>query len=60
MSDVTPWPRLIALSQALRVSPARFWRLSLKEWRALASPMREALTRAAFDELAVRFPDEHR
>lgn len=40
------------------IAPAEFWRLSLKEWRALVSPAHETLTRAAFDALARRFPDE--
>ena len=57
MTERMPWRRLLALSQTLGVAPAQFWRLSLREWRALTAPAREALTRAAFDALARRFPD---
>jgi hypothetical protein len=60
MPERTPWGRLLALSQTLGVAPVGFWRLSLKEWRALVSPAHETLTRAAFDALAQAFPDEER
>lgn len=60
MSDATPWPRLLALSQTLNLAPASFWRLSLREWRALVVPAKDTLTRAAFDALARRFPDKAR
>ncbi len=49
------------LAAALRcgVTPAYFWRLSLREWRALAAPVGEdTLTRAAFTALARKFPDD--
>lgn len=39
------------------MTPAEFWRLSLREWRVLAAPAEAALTRADFDALAARFPD---
>jgi uncharacterized phage protein (TIGR02216 family) len=56
--EPTPWRALLAAAQRLGVTPAEFWRLSLREWRALAAPSAEAaLTRAAFDALAARFPD---
>jgi uncharacterized phage protein (TIGR02216 family) len=58
MTERTPWRRLLALSQSLGVAPAQFWRLSLREWRVLVAPAHESLTRAAFDALARRFPDE--
>jgi uncharacterized phage protein (TIGR02216 family) len=48
------------MAQQIGVAPAQFWRLSLKEWRALISPAHDALTRATFDALAQRFPDEER
>ncbi|HYD71991.1 MAG TPA: phage tail assembly chaperone [Candidatus Binatia bacterium] len=60
MTERTPWARLLALSLTLGVAPSKFWRLSLKEWRALVSPAHETLTRAAFDALASRFPDNQR
>jgi uncharacterized phage protein (TIGR02216 family) len=51
------------LSTALRLglAPATFWRLSLREWRALsAAPMDATLSRAAFEALARRYPDQTR
>jgi uncharacterized phage protein (TIGR02216 family) len=55
MNERTPWAQLLALAP----SPEEFWRMSLREWRALnASPSAAVLGRAAFDALAARFPDE--
>ncbi len=57
-TEATPWRALLAAGFQLGVHPREFWRLSLKEWRALAAPAAaEALSRAAFDELARLFPD---
>lgn len=55
---MTPWPALLRLALQMGVGPEAFWRLSLAEWRALTSARSEALTRAAFDDLARRFPDK--
>lgn len=57
--EATPWRALIAAGFQLGVSPREFWRLSLREWRALTAPAAAAdvLSRAAFDELAQLFPD---
>lgn len=60
MAEATPWPRLLALSQTFGVAPAAFWRLSLREWRALVSPANDMLTRVAFEALARLHPDEQR
>ncbi len=50
---------MIAAALRLGVTPAHFWRLSLKEWRALIAPVGEgALTRAAFSALAQMHPDD--
>jgi len=39
--------------------PAAFWRLSLKEWRALAgAPAAPILVRAGLAALMARFPDD--
>jgi uncharacterized phage protein (TIGR02216 family) len=57
---MTPWPQLLRLALQMGIGPEAFWRLSLREWRALTSASGEALGRAAFDELARRFPDEDR
>lgn len=55
----TPWAAWLAAALGVGLAPSQFWRLSLKEWRALISPAPEAaLDRAAFDALAARFPDD--
>ena len=53
------WAEPLRLAVRLGVAPEAFWRLSLKEWRALTEPAPSpALTRAGFDALIVRYPDE--
>lgn len=60
MTDALPWAAWLRLA-CLRfgLAPAEFWRLSLKEWRALgadpAAP--DPLRRAGFDALAAAHPD---
>ncbi|MCG8440999.1 MAG: phage tail assembly chaperone [Caulobacterales bacterium] len=53
------WRDALSLACRLGVPPAAFWRLSLREWRALAAPVRGegALSRADFEALARRYPD---
>jgi uncharacterized phage protein (TIGR02216 family) len=54
----TPWSLLLASALRLGLTPTQFWRLSLKEWRALNTPqLGEALPRSAFESLARQFPD---
>lgn len=60
MSERTAWARLLSVAQILGVAPPAFWRLSVKEWRALAAPAQQTLTRAGLEALARRFPDELR
>ena len=55
---MTPWPALLRLALQMGIGPEAFWRLSLAEWRALTSAPGEALSRAAFEDLARRFPDK--
>ncbi|MGE0828019.1 MAG: phage tail assembly chaperone, partial [Hyphomonadaceae bacterium] len=56
----TPWSAWLRLAAAMGVAPAAFWRLSLKEWRALAAPATQStFARSDFDALAARFPDAH-
>lgn len=55
---MTAWPALLRAALRMGIAPEAFWRLSLAEWRALTSAPSEALTRAGFEELARRFPDE--
>lgn len=58
VQERTPWRALIAAAQRLGVAPAQFWRLSLREWRALVAPSADALmTRAAFEALVRLYPD---
>jgi uncharacterized phage protein (TIGR02216 family) len=55
----TPWPALIAAACRLGVAPAQFWRLSLREWRALVAPPADAaMTRARFEALLRLYPDK--
>jgi uncharacterized phage protein (TIGR02216 family) len=58
MREATPWRALLAAAAQLGVAPAAFWRLSLREWRAIAGAHVDALSREAFHALATRFPDE--
>jgi len=61
MSKTTPWHGWLSLAIALGLTPAAFWRLSLREWRAIAAPdVSVALPRTAFEALAARFPDQTR
>lgn len=57
--EATPWRALLAAAIGLGVSPREFWRLSLREWRALSAPLlsADALSRTALDSLSTRFPD---
>ncbi|MBN8606787.1 MAG: phage tail assembly chaperone [Caulobacterales bacterium] len=57
MARSTPWNALLARALGLGVQPGAFWRLSIKEWRAIAAPSAESLSRAAFDALVRQFPD---
>lgn len=54
----TPWPAMLRLAVTLNIAPGAFWRLSLKEWRALAGEGgAEVLTRAGLDALRREHPD---
>jgi uncharacterized phage protein (TIGR02216 family) len=46
------------MAQQVGIAPPTFWRLSVREWRALVAPAHDVLTRAAFDALKQRFPDK--
>lgn len=59
MTEPTPWTAWLRVAVALGLGPDAFWRLSLREWRALISPISGAvLTRGQFDALAHQFPDQ--
>jgi uncharacterized phage protein (TIGR02216 family) len=53
-----PWRQLLGAAMALGLSPAAFWRLSLREWRALVAPSAPSMTRGGFEALSKRFPDQ--
>ena len=60
-TEPTPWGALLVFGARVGVQPSAFWRLSLREWRALtATAQDETLTRGALDALAAQFPDEVR
>ncbi len=53
------WSALLRLALSLGIAPEAFWRLSWREWQmltAVSTPM--PLSRADFDALMARFPDE--
>lgn len=54
----TPWAPMLAVAALTGVPPAAFWRLSVKEWRALTSrPHSEALQRSELNALMQTYPD---
>lgn len=56
MMQRTPWAQWIRAAARMGVSPEAFWRLSLKEWRALTTlgAAANAMTRTTLDELMAR------
>ncbi|MEE2567326.1 phage tail assembly chaperone [Hyphobacterium marinum] len=53
-----PFDDWLCLALRLGLMPAAFWRLSLKEWRALTAIGGAAvLDRTALEALRARFPD---
>jgi uncharacterized phage protein (TIGR02216 family) len=53
------WTPLIRhAARDLHIPPAAFWRLSLKEWRALVSEAEAPLGRAGLEALLENYPDE--
>jgi len=53
----TPWSAWLKAAFGFGLVPADFWRLSLKEWRALTAQGASPFDRAAFEALASQFPD---
>lgn len=52
---------MLGTSLRVGISPNAFWRLSLKEWRAMNSNAdTPALARMDLDALIARFPDDQR
>lgn len=53
------WAAPLRLALSLGIAPEVFWRLSLKEWRALTEvPPAPVLTRTDLSALIARYPDE--
>lgn len=59
MTERTPWAAMLVAACGMRVTPEVFWRLGLREWRAITAPMMgaEHMQRAAFESLARLYPD---
>lgn len=56
---MSAWAAPLRLALSLGLSPEAFWRLSLKEWRALTeTPPAPVLSRADLSALIARYPDE--
>ena len=56
---MTGWDAALRLAVSLRIAPEAFWRLSLREWRAITeTPKAPILSRPTLDALIARFPDE--
>ncbi len=60
MSERTPWAGLLQRAHAFALPPAAFWRLSVREWRALMKRQEEAMARDALQALMRAFPDDRR
>jgi len=48
---------MLSVGVRLGLAPHAFWRLSLREWRALNTSPPGTLSRAAFEALAAANPD---
>lgn len=53
------WAEMLQAGVRMGVAPEAFWRLSLREWRMLATGVAQdgPLGRAAFEQLAGQWPD---
>ncbi len=51
---------MLRAAAMLGLSPECFWRLGVREWRALAAREADSLRRAEFEALRSAFPDEPR
>lgn len=57
-AEPTPWRELVSVAAQAGLAPREFWRLSLKEWRAIiAPPSSHVLGRAELHALMGAFPD---
>ncbi|HIG21267.1 MAG TPA: phage tail assembly chaperone [Henriciella marina] len=49
---------MLRAAALMGIVPAQFWKLSLREWRALTTPSGPALPRKEFDLMMKTRPDE--
>ena len=52
------WNEMLRAAALMGIAPARFWKLSLREWRALMVHAGPALPRKEFDLMMKIRPDE--
>lgn len=52
------WAEMLRAAALMGIAPAQFWKLSLREWRALTTPSGPALPREQFDLMMKMRPDE--
>jgi len=55
---VLAWNEMLRAAALMGIVPAQFWKLSLREWRALTTPSGPALPRKEFDLMMKTRPDE--
>lgn len=54
------WAEMLRAAALMGIAPAQFWKLSLREWRALTAPSGPALARKEFDLMMKTRPDERK
>ena len=52
------WAEMLRAAALMGIAPAQFWKLSLREWRALTPPSGPALPRRQIDLMMKSPPDE--
>ena len=52
------WAEMLRAAALMGIAPGEFWKLSLREWRALTPPSGPALPRKQFDLMMKTRPDE--
>lgn len=52
------WNEMLRAAALIGIAPAQFWKLSLREWRALTVNAGSALPRKEFDLMMKTRPDE--
>jgi uncharacterized phage protein (TIGR02216 family) len=57
VAHAIPWRDWLGIALSFGISPENFWRLSVKEWRALASAGAPPLGRHDLEALMQLYPD---